>query len=425
MPPEMEARPSAIFWGAWMAAAAAMTGCSTAGRTDPVPLGSGGLSSYYGEKAGVSPMTAASVTFHDSGPAIKAAMLDLVRQARRFILIDTFLLTDGPEARPVLDALVEKHRQGVRVHLIGDASSRFVPETAAFAYLESHGIPCAEFNPFHPHRLILGPKLLERDHRKFWIVDGEVLFLGGANLNDPSLAPPEAGGNRDLMVKLESPKAAGEMISSFIDTWNECPGVAPLKASEFATSGHPATEGVRFWLFDQESIGWGSENTDEMMNGLFASARREVWLIQPYTFVNLHILDHVRDLCQRGVRVHVILSNQARAPRFRYASYYGIRDLIQAGATVWIYDSAVSPLHYKCALVDDRLAYVGSANLNYRSYRLARELNVVLEDGASIAEIERIVDSVAADSRTVSKEEANRYRGPRFFTWWLLMQPGG
>jgi cardiolipin synthase A/B len=216
-------------------------------------------------------------------------------------------------------------------------------------------------------------------------------------------------------------------VESFVETWNECKDVEPLDAGDFAVPAGRAAPGggVPFWLFNQDLLAGRAETTEEMFDGLFASAEESICLIQPYTFVNPHILSRMREMHDRGVEVNVILSDQARAPRFRYASHFGIRDMLRAGAKVWIYESDVTPLHYKCALVDDRLSYVGSSNLNLRSYRLSRELNAVFRDPASAAEIRRVVDSVLAGSQPVGEDEARRYRSPRHFSWWFVMQFAG
>lgn len=353
-------------------------------------------------------------------------MLSLIAGAEEEILVTSFLLNDGPETRPVLEALAKKSAAGVKVHIIGDGSSRYVKEPEAFEFLSSSGVSWAEFHPVKGWRLFVPRSVFERDHRKYWVVDGKTVFLGGANLSDGSLLDPENGGNRDLMVKLESSEAAGRLRQAFMRTWNESVSRDRLEESPSGEGIDSAVgDSLKFWFFDQDETRSRESMTGVMLDGLFASAKKSVWLVQPYTFTNAEILSGIEGMTRRGVEVNVVLSTQVRAPRFHYASYYGIRDLLEAGARVWIFDSAISPLHYKCALVDDRLAYVGSANLNYRSFYLSRELNVVFDDPACVREVKKVVDSVRAECREVGMEEAVRYRSLPFATWWLIMQTAG
>lgn len=362
--------------------------------------------------------------FVDGGEAIRREMLRLVREARTSILIDSFLLNDGPRSREILDALAAKAEAGVAVHVIGDGASRYVREPEAFEVLDSRGVATAEFNPVKGWRLFIPSHILERDHRKFWIIDGRTVFLGGANLSDSSLVDAGQGGNRDLMVRLESPAAAGHLTESFARTWEESVAHVPFRLSPPPPQDRKSGE-IEFCFFNQENVRGRVSPTKTMFDELFAAARESVWLIESYTFTNAEILAQIRGMTARGVEVNLVLSTQARAPRFRYASWYGIRDLIKAGARVWVYDSEVSPLHYKCALVDDSVAFVGSANLNHRSYHLSRELSVVFDDPASVGEVKKVVESVKKGCREVDLREARRYRSVPFATWWLIMQTAG
>jgi cardiolipin synthase len=408
----------------WVIVSTMLSGCALRHEGEAGSAVPASRSGSFLKEPGVARLPVSGVRFVDSGESIRSEMLGLVREARHSILLGTFLLNDGPESREILDALVAKAAAGVEVRVIGDGSSRFVKEPEAFEYLEERGVATAEFNPVKGWRLFIPNRLLERDHRKFWIVDGRTVFLGGANLSDSSLVPAEQGGNRDLMVRLESPAAARFLTETFRRTWEESASRHPFK-SPLLSEGTGREGDADFWFFNQENVHGRGSASKRMFEGLFGAARETVWLIEPYAFTNAEILGQLREMTERGVEVNLVLSSQARAPRFRYASYYGISDLLQAGVRVWVYDSEVSPLHYKCALVDDRLAFVGSANLNYRSYHLSRELNVVFDDPASVREVKRVVDSVRSDCREVFLEEGKHYRSIPFATWWLIMQAAG
>jgi cardiolipin synthase len=310
-------------------------GCATRPRFPEPRIANGDLGAFYKESAGVPRSEVAAPEFRDSGPEIRREMLELIRGARHSILVDSFLLNDGPASREVLDALVEKSRQGVVVRVLGDASSRFVREEEAFTYLSDQGVPTAEFNPVRGWRLFVPHAIFERDHRKFWIVDGRRIFLGGANLSDLSLIPPEEGGNRDLMVRFDSPGVGRELTRSFVSTWNESRAPRPLSIDELNLD-RPTSRvgGTGCWIFNQDSVPMNPSLTEVMFDGLFASATRTVWLVEPYTFTNPEIIKSVREMTARGVEVNLVLSTQVRAPRFRYASFYGILDLIEAGARV-------------------------------------------------------------------------------------------
>lgn len=383
------------------------------------------LSSYYQRVAAVKKSPVTSPRFYNGGVAIKAAMLDLIDSAKQQILVSSFLLTEGPESSELLRALSAKSAEGVDVRVIGDSSSRFVVETEGFSYLSQHRVPVAEFHPIRGIRLLSLRNTFERDHRKYWVVDGHRVLLGGANLSDASLLSAEGGGNLDLMVGFDSVPVAQILAESFVRTWKESArsvqdDPAPVRPVENA-----ANFSVEYWVFNQDKVQKSSSLSESMLEGLFASAQESLWLIGPYTFTTHRLLAQIRSMTARGVDVNIVLSNRTRAPRFHYAALYGVKDLRKAGARVWIYNSETTPLHYKCALVDGRLAFVGSTNVNYRSLHLARELSVVFDDTESIESIRQVVETLREGSREPSDEEARSYRISPFVFWWMIMQVAG
>jgi cardiolipin synthase len=369
-------------------------------------------------------MEAKRPEFFNDGEEIRLKMLALIHGATDYILIDSFLVTGAGPAREVLDALKAKRQEGVRVYILADYGSRHVPEEAAFDYLEETGIPYAEFNPLTPATLALAPVLLIRDHRKFWIVDGKVLFLGGANITANSLMSRGAGGNRDLMTAVESPEAVAKMVEAFVKTWNESSSLR-LDVDDFAIPVQKEPSGkVRIWLINQQFAGEPS-NILPMVDGLFSTVRKEIWVLQAYTLANPELTKMIKAASQRGVSVNFILGEPATYPKFHYSSYYGIKSILDAGGKVWIHQSGKSPLHYKTILVDDHLVEVGSANLNFRSYHLSKEACLVIEDKASAKKIKALLQDILANSREMTLKEAHSYRNPRYFLGWLLMQLGG
>lgn len=430
-PPEPARRPRGRRLAPFGALLTLVHLASCVGVTKTAPRGTGAeepLAARYRRTAGVEAVAVAGPRIVDSGPAIREEMLRLARGAKDHILVGTFLLNDGPESREILDVLAERAAAGVKVRVIGDTSSRYVMETEGFSYLAERGVPAAEFNPVRAWQFLYLPALLERDHRKFWIVDGRAVFLGGANLSDSSLAAPEEGGNLDFMLRFDSAEAAAVLTRSFVGTWNRSRAPFPIESADFEAFPPPAAREFapgRFWIFDQTEVRARPSQTEALLEGLYAEAERSLWLLEPYTFTHPSILKDIRALAGRGVEVNVVLSTKVRAPRFRYASHYGMLDLIRAGARVWIYESAETPLHYKGALVDGRLAFVGSSNLNLRSFRLSHELNAVFDDPATVAAMRDIVESVRRECREIAEEEAKTYRSPKFATWWLIMQVAG
>ncbi|MFT5412677.1 MAG: cardiolipin synthase [Verrucomicrobiales bacterium] len=378
----------------------------------------------YHEVATSKPMATSVPEIFDTGPDIRAKMIELIESASDYILIDSFLVSSDSATSAVMEALKRKRRDGVRIHVLADSSTRYADGgKAGYRFLEEAGISTVEYNPMRIYKLVVAPIMLKRDHRKFWIVDGKVLFLGGANLFGTSLTRPEDGGNRDFMVAVESAEAIESMVESFVATWNLYSS-RPLDKASFSVRADRVGE-TTLWLSDQNKHAGRRQIIGKMFDGLFAVAQEEVWLIQPYTFVTPELIGHIREMTRRGVAVNVMLSGDVHAQRFRYASLFGCKNIIEAGGKVWLFQSGQGALHAKAILVDGRWASVGSANLNFRSYHLSKEANLVFGDPVSVGKVGDIIEELRGNCRPIDLEESMGYRGAKYRLGWLLMQMAG
>ena len=106
----------------------------------------------------------------------------------------------------------------------------------------------------------------------------------------------------------------------------------------------------------------------------------------------------IKAASERGVIVNFVFGESPRYARFRYASYFGLKSILEAGGKVWIHNDKSSPHHYKVILVDDNLMEVGSANLNFRSYHLSKETSLVIDDEVSAGKVRGELNNILNDS---------------------------
>jgi cardiolipin synthase A/B len=416
---------------ALLAAALAASLASCAG-TPSVPA-EGAL----GPDAAAAILRKAGMTGYPSSPVQRLSMdgiawtaraLELIDGAKDYIFAASFLLTDHPNARAVLEALAAAQRRGVRVRLIVDSSSYYraypmssEPEPAAIMDARALGIPVVEYNSIRGMRIFTLLRLLDRDHRKYWIVDGEVAVLGGQNVDWDSLRDANEGGCVDAMVEFSSAGAIAELRDSFIRTWNSF-SIDRLDPGAFPVRAVPPT--TQAWLVDQ---GMGKDGrVTAMFDAMFAAARRELLFVQCYTYTTPALLRRIREATSRGVEVDFILSGGHISERAEKGSYYCIADLQKAGARVFLYESpGKSLLHYKLIMADGELASIGSANYNFRSQALERDISVVFEDESSLGAVQAHLDQLRPYIREVGPEEAAKYRGGSYLLYFLLMQVAG
>jgi cardiolipin synthase A/B len=380
---------------------------------------------------------AAGINAYPSSPILRLSMdgdewfarsIELIRRAEDYILIDSFLLTEHPRSRAVLSELQSAIGRGVRVRFIVDSASFYrtypmskEPVPAIVPYARSLGIPLVEYNPIRGKRIVTLFGLLYRDHRKFWIVDGRVAVVGGQNVDHDSLRGPGDSGGIDAMLEFSSAGAIAELRDSFIREWNSysTEGLSPV---DFPVRDCPADVKVR--VIDQARDKPG--RVTAMFDYLFRSARREMLFVQCYTYLSPGLVDRIKKATSRGVEVRFILSGGHLNLRAERGSYYCMSELIRAGARVYLYESpAGNLLHYKMIMVDGEMVSIGSANYNYRSQTVSRELSVLFEDEASLALVKAKCAEFEPYLREIGAEEAGKHRSFSDRLYFMLMQLGG
>jgi len=312
------------------------------------------------------------------------------------------------------------------VYVIADSCSGwvsgFVEGRTALPYLVESGIPVVEFNPIRANRFVRAPAFAHRDHQKLWLFDGQTVVLGGQNIWSPSLDSPEDSGTTDSMVEFRSATAAGQLVGNFVAEWNAY-SMDKIDVEDFAVSA--ASDGRDgLWLVQQHQF--GDPLMGRMFDRLMDLAQREIWMIQCYTMPDRSVFRKIRELTARGVRVNILYSSTFHEmDKFYYAAGYRMRDLIEAGAVLWEYGHPTSHLHYKGVVVDDRWFAIGSANFNFRSCHLSKEVDIVFEGTELGRPMRENLEELKARSTQVTAEVASQRRGLRFLLYYLVMFYGG
>jgi len=134
-----------------------------------------------------------------------------------------------------------------------------------------------------------------------------------------------------------------------------------------------------------------------------ASARRTIYITNPYFVPDDRMIETLIQARQRDVRVVLLLPGAIDHNLVREASRSQLGRLFKAGVQVYEYKAAL--LHSKTMVIDSVWATVGSTNLDRRSFELNEELNLVIY-GADIARrLERVFVDDLEQSREVTYEQ--------------------
>ena len=308
-----------------------------------------------------------------NGDQIFPPMLAAIRGARQSITFETYIYWSGDIGRAFADALAERARAGVKVHVLLDWLGSAKMDEAFLREMQDAGV---EIRKFHKPDWYDIARMNNRTHRKLLVVDGRIGFTGGVGI-----APNWTGSAqdaehwRDSHFKVEGPVVA-QMQAVFMDNWVKVSGDV-LHGRRYFPPVEPMGEG-RAQMFSSSPSG-GSESMHLMYLLSIAAATRTIDLSSAYFVPDDLTVDALVAAMRRGVRVRIITPGPIiDSQTVRGASRASWGPLLEAGAQISEYQPTM--FHCKVFTVDGLLVSVGSTNFDNRSFRLNDEANLNIYD---------------------------------------------
>jgi cardiolipin synthase A/B len=342
------------------------------------------------EKVGRPLLVGNRVDLLQDDAAIHTAMFAALRGARNHIELETYIFEDDEIGRRYADLLLEKQAEGVEVDLIYDSIGSLDTPRLFFDRLERGGIRVLEYNPVNP--LLTKNKLWllnNRDHRKLLVVDGRIAFIGSVNMTDlfSRMPDPRSGQSgdpgkrprpwqalnwRETDIRIEGPVVA-EFQRIFLDTWRRQHG-PPLAAGESFPSLSPRGREVVL------ALGSSADNPDRLayvtLLSAIESAEHYVRITNAYFVPDPQLIRVLKAAARRGVEVSLILPSESDSwlPLSAGRSHY--TQLLKSGVRIYQRQDAV--VHAKTAVIDGVWSWVGSTNLDRRSFLHNDEVDAVI-----------------------------------------------
>ena len=347
-----------------------------------------------------------TVEYYESGEKMFPDMLEEIKKAEKFILVEYFIIAHGVMWSAIRKALIEKAMQGVQIRILYDDFGCMMTLPPNYEkYMESlhENIKCMTFNTVVP---LFAVRMNNRDHRKMLVIDGKVAFTGGINLADEYIAEKERFGYwKDTGLKL-----TGDSVRSFTQMffylWNAF-RKEKEDVGEYLLPPCKQVENPDFCVQPYDDSPLDRLSTGEAVYvDLINRATKYVWIFTPYL-----ILDDIlrAALCQaamRGVDVRIVtpgIPDKAMVYRLTRANY---APLMKAG--VRIYEYTPGFIHAKSMLCDDECAVVGTINLDYRSLYHHFENAVYFSGCDAVADLKRDCEETFAISRECTPENTKR-----------------
>ncbi len=325
--------------------------------------------------------------FTDGEEKFDALVRDL-ENATDHIHLLYYIIRDDQLGKRIADVLIKKASEGVEVRLLfDDMGSRLLKRKYIRRIRQSGALVEAFFPPKIPK---INFKINYRNHRKLAIIDGQIGYIGGFNIGDEYLGETVKFGYwRDTHLRIEG-DAVRHMQTRFILDWNQASRDHIVYEDRFYNALPKGDVGVQIVSSGPDS------DWEQIKHGyikMIMSAKEYVYIQTPYFIPDESLRDALRIATLSGVDVKIMIPNKPDHPFVYWATLSYIGDLLEAGADVYIYQGGF--LHAKTIVVDGKIASVGTANIDVRSFRLNFEVNAFLYDKEIT---QRLVDAFILDA---------------------------
>ena len=341
-------------------------------------------------KTNKSPLTDGnSVTLLVNGENKFPGVLEVLEKAEHHIHIEYYIYDDDVIGRTIEKILISKAKQGVDVRFIYDDFGSWPIRKAMAARLRDGGV---KIFPFHEIRYIaLANSLNYRNHRKIIIVDGEYGFVGGINVSDRYINSSNGKNKlfwRDTHLMIRGP-GVHYLQYIFLCDWNFCAKDHLKGDIKFFPPWH-TTASRDDQIVQIASSGPDSETPVILFSLLQAInlASEEILITTPYFIPGESIMDALVVAALGGVKVKVLLPAVSDSALVNLAARSYYEDLLEAGAEIYLYKKGF--VHAKTLVTDRKIAIVGTANMDYRSFDLNFEVNAIVYDTGIAGELRDI-----------------------------------
>jgi cardiolipin synthase A/B len=312
------------------------------------------------------------------------AVIESIDQARETINVESYIFSKDALGARIASALIAASERGVSVRIIVDGVGTPFWGGHFVRKLDEVGIQSRVFHPYpwgiwQWHRAIaqsffvfkfiyLLVNLNKRNHRKMFIIDEEILFIGSQNISQCHLSRQQGGFSwRDTGVKVLSDDVA-LATEAFEAVW-----IGRYRNFSFQT--HMAKRS----LIKSSKIHFNHgrmtrrRNYRRLLKNV-GRANSKVWLTSAYFVPEYQLLKKLMQVAKKGIDVRILLPKYSDVEMLSWTAHYYYKALLASG--VRIFEYVPQMLHAKTLLIDQQV-YVGSSNLNHRS--LLHDLEVDVE----------------------------------------------
>ncbi len=306
--------------------------------------------------------------------------LDLIDSAQEIIFVNFYIIADSQWLKALVNKLVEKAKQGIKVYFIYDpfgSKKRF--SKRLLSELKNNGVYVSKFRP--RKSFVVTSIDNNRSHKKALIIDNKQVLCGGFNISDEYLnANPTYHYWMDEAYLIKG-EAVKEYIKSYATDWmvygdNKIDLLLDLKNTKFSDNKNKIKTTSKLQIYDGNPE-TNLTKTENFWLLAFAKAKKRIWINTPYLYLSEQQINLLSVLSKSGVDIRIVMPGLCDNKKFiTYINQLQYKQLIENGIKIY----EVGAFNHKKSIIIDDIVYLGTCNLDQRAMYLNYEYVSFVED---------------------------------------------
>ncbi|MCP4438203.1 MAG: hypothetical protein GY810_04600 [Aureispira sp.] len=335
-------------------------------------------------------------------------VVSLIDTAQKEIHLQTYIFESDIAGQLIINALLKAAKRGVKIYMLLDYFGSLNLGQTTTQKLIAAGVQLKFFGKWNWKSIwFLGRRL----HHKIFVVDKLVGLIGGVNISDDYRGTDEKDAWLDYAVEFDGPAC--------IDLATICHGrfmkkrlsKNPIQLRKIKNTVGKVGLLENDWLKGRRAI-------NRAYLRMIKSAQEEIILLSGYFLPNRKFRKALQKAYKRGVQIKIITSGQSDVPFIRYATAYFYDWLLKYGIQFYEWEETI--LHGKVALFDQKIAQIGSYNINDLSAYGSIEMNVEVCSDQFAQELSTELEHIMAQSKLIKLTRDSSVRR-RLLNWFSYL----
>jgi len=318
------------------------------------------------------------------------ALIEDIKNAEKYIHLEYYIIKQDYLFLNIAKELIKKADEGIEIRIMFDGMGGRFMSKKILENLKSHGIKLGVFFPATLGKINF--RINYRNHRKIAVIDGKIGYVGGFNIGKEYVDGSKKFGHwRDTHLRIVGEAVNGLELRFGLD-WKYATKEDIFLNDKYFTQlddmDFVPEEGDNIIRMQIISSGPDSEtklirdNYIEIIN----HAKDHVYIHTPYFIPDEAFISALNIAARSGVDVRLMIPCMPDHPFVYSATLSWAGTLLEAGGKVYTYEKGF--LHAKSVMADGKVACVGTANMDIRSFELNFEVNAMIYDEDITIELE-------------------------------------